>query len=168
MELLLSIIVLAILCCFVIPGFFGAPYVPTLNRQVDVSLDLLDLKPGQRLIELGCGDGKIALAAARRGLYVVAYELNPLLAAIAWLRTFRYRKQVTIIWGDFFKQELPATDGVFCFIMPKFMDAVDKKIEQSQPHPVKLVSFAMPIPHKKPLRQMENVYLYSYSGNTKK
>ena len=37
--------------------FVGPPYLPTLDKQVRTALDLLDLKKGQTLLELGCGDG---------------------------------------------------------------------------------------------------------------
>src|SRR5690242_4404691 len=99
---MIEIGILIMLACFLVPAFFGAPYVPTLKSHVAVSLDLLSLAPGQTMIELGCGDGRVVLAAAKRGYNVIGYELNPCLAVIAWVRTIGYRKQVTIIWGNFF------------------------------------------------------------------
>lgn len=155
--------VLVTLLCFAAPGFLGAPYVPTLKKYISISLDLLDLAPGQTMIELGCGDGSVVLAAAKRGYRVVGYEINPYLAAIAWFRTLRYRKQVTIIWGNLFKKELHPADGIYCFIMPKFMPDIDRKIIDSKLAPIKLVSFSMPIPAKQPVKQKDNVLLYQYS-----
>ena len=73
----------------------GAPYVPTLDRQGKIALELLDLKPGQTLLELGSGDGKMLVLAARAGLNVVGIELNPLLVGVSWLRTRRYRIGIT-------------------------------------------------------------------------
>ena len=43
----------------------GAPYLPTLGKQVNSALDLLDLKKGQRLLELGAGDGTVALVGIK-------------------------------------------------------------------------------------------------------
>lgn len=45
-------------------------------RKVHHLLDRLDLKPGQRLLEIGCGWGTLALEAARRGISVVALTLS--------------------------------------------------------------------------------------------
>ena len=42
----------------------GAPYLPTLRPQVLTGLDLLHLKKGQTMLELGCGDGRVLLEAA--------------------------------------------------------------------------------------------------------
>lgn len=160
MFLFICLGILAVFICFAVPGFFGAPYVPTLSKNMQVALDLLNLKSGQTMVELGCGDGKVVLAAAKRGWKVVGYELNPVLAAIAWLRTIRYRKQVTIVWGNFFTKQLPPADGVFCFIMPKFMPSVGKKLTDSYSS-IKLASFAFAIPDQKPHAQRDNVRLYN-------
>ena len=46
------------------------------HRKVDLLLDRLDLKPGQRLLEIGCGWGTLAIAAAKRGVEVVGLTLS--------------------------------------------------------------------------------------------
>ena len=46
------------------------------RRKVDLLLDRLDLKPGQRLLEIGCGWGSLAIAAAQRGAKVVGLTLS--------------------------------------------------------------------------------------------
>jgi len=45
-------------------------------RKVHTLLDRLDLKPGQRLLEIGCGWGTLAIEAARRGADVVGLTLS--------------------------------------------------------------------------------------------
>lgn len=45
-------------------------------RKVHVLLDRLDLKPGQRLLEIGCGWGTLAIEAAKRGASVVGLTLS--------------------------------------------------------------------------------------------
>ncbi len=142
---------------------FGAPYLPTLKKQTDTALDLLDLKPGQTLLELGCGDGRVLRAAARLGLNAVGYELNPLLVIIAWLYTLRYRKQVKIIWGNYWTQPWPEADGIFVFLLNKFMVKLDNKITREFNTPVKLVSFAFRVPDKKAIKEKGGLFLYKYS-----
>jgi hypothetical protein len=65
-----------VLVCFGLVLIVGAPYLPTLTPQVEAALDMLDLKPGQTMLELGCGDGKVLIAAAKRGWHCVGYELK--------------------------------------------------------------------------------------------
>jgi len=137
----------------------GAPYVPTLDKQAKTALELLDLKSDQTLLELGSGDGKVMLAAARAGLNVVGIELNPFLVVISWLRTRRYRKQVRIIWGDFWRVTWPECDGVFAFLLGRFMSRLDTRMHQVQKP---LVSFAFQIPGRKADTERAGVYLYRY------
>lgn len=44
-----------------------APFVPTPDPVIQAMLDLAAVRRGERLVDLGCGDGRIVLAAARRG-----------------------------------------------------------------------------------------------------
>lgn len=161
MDLFLIVLgVVILLFGFVV--FFGAPYLPTLSPQVRAALELAELKPGQHLLELGSGDGKVLLAAAKQGIRVTGYELNPLLVIISWVRTFRYRKLVKVVWGNFWQVNLPKADAVFVFLLPKYMDRLDKKIIQQTSGSVKLVSFAFTIRGKKVDAEKEGVYLYKY------
>ena len=140
----------------------GAPYLPTLKPQVKTALKLADLQPGQTLLELGCGDGKVLVAAAQQGLYAVGYELNPLLFVDAWLRTRRFRKQVRVVWGNFWRKNWRPADAIFVFLLPKYMTKLDTAIERYNHKPVKLVSFAFSIPAKRPSAIEGGVFVYDY------
>ncbi|MBC7546258.1 class I SAM-dependent methyltransferase [Candidatus Saccharibacteria bacterium] len=140
----------------------GAPYLPTLSPQVTAALTLAKLKPGETLLELGCGDGKVLIAAARAGYNAVGYELNPIMALIAWARTRRYKKQVRVVCGDFWQTDWPQSAAIFAFLLPRYMDKLDKRILQYNHKPVKLVSFAFKIPEKKINSELAGVFLYNY------
>lgn len=158
---LLIVLAVSLLLGFVV--FFGPPYVPTLRRNMDAALDLLDLKPGQTMLELGSGDGRVLVAAAKRGINVVGIELSPVLAIISWLRTRRYRKRVRIIWGNYFMVSWPPADAIFTFMIPRQMGKLDKHIQRWRgKKPVRLASFAFQIPGKKPAAVSNGVFLYEY------
>jgi hypothetical protein len=160
-DLLLALIVITILC-FGFVVFFGAPYVPTMKPQVEAAFELLELQPGQHLLELGCGDGKVLIAAAQRGIRATGYELNPLLFLLCLLRTFRYRRLVRVKLADFWQSDWPKADAVFGFILPKLMPKLDAKIVGQKRVPLKVVSFAFAIPGKKIVRQQAGIFLYEY------
>ncbi len=162
---LLSLLITIVFLLFAFVVAFGAPYLPTLGKQVEEALDLIDLKPNQKLLELGCGDGKVVVAAAERGMQVIGYEINPILAFICWARTRKYRGKVKIVWGDSWKQDFPETDGIFVFLLDKYMEKLDKKIVHSkQKNKIKLVSFAFKIPEKKFVKEKSGLYLYEYNN----
>ena len=151
-----------IIFCFVFVLLFGAPFLPTLRPQIDIALDLLDLQAGQTMLELGCGDGRVLVAAARRGLNAVGYELNPILIVISWVRTRPYRHRVRVVWGDFWRTSWPHAEGIFSFILPRYMSKLDKKVAQYSYRPLRIASFAFVIPGKEPQTVKEGVYLYEY------
>lgn len=148
--------------CFGFVLLVGAPFLPTLKPQIKAALDLLNLKSGQTMLELGCGDGRVLIAAAERSWRVVGYELNPILALIAWLRTRRYGKLVRVVWGDYWAANWPKANGIFAFILPRYMHKLDKKIMQYPHHSIRLASFAFPIPDRSPIAKKSGVYLYLY------
>jgi hypothetical protein len=162
MELLIYLVVLVIVLSFGLIVFVGAPYVPTLTPQVAAALKLADLQPGQTMLELGSGDGKVLIAAAQQGIQVVGYELNPFLVVISWLRTRRYRQLVTIKMGNFWNTSWPKAEVIFVFLHPRFMQKLDKKIIQYNHKPVNLVSFAFEVPNRKPVTKLQGVLLYEY------
>jgi SAM-dependent methyltransferase len=143
--------------------FVGPPYLPTMRKQTDAALDMLDLKPGDTLLELGSGDGRVMLAAAKRGLKVVGIELNPFLIVVAWIVTFKYRSQVRFIWGSYWGAPWPRADAVFTFMLPRYMKRVDERMVKWRPDvPTKLASFAFAIPGREPIEKRDGVYLYEY------
>jgi cyclopropane-fatty-acyl-phospholipid synthase len=58
---------------------FASPDQPleeAQRRKIALLLDRLDLKPGQRLLDIGCGWGSLAIEAAKRGVAVVGLTLS--------------------------------------------------------------------------------------------
>lgn len=57
---------------------YDVPYVSTPRPLVQRMLDLAALTPADYLIDLGCGDGRIAIAAAQRGARALGVDIDPL------------------------------------------------------------------------------------------
>jgi SAM-dependent methyltransferase len=160
--MIVSLVLILVVLLFGFVILFGPPYLPTRRAQLNAALDLLDLKPGQTLLELGSGDGRVVLAAAKQGWNVVGIELNPVLVLVSRLRTWRYRRQVRIIWGDYFRVTWPPAEGIFTFMIQRQMAKLDQHIEQWHRKPVRLASLAFYIPDKKPAAKREGIFLYKY------
>lgn len=162
-----------IFCAIIFVAFtfvvaFGAPFLPTLKSRVPEAIDLASLKPGQTLLELGSGDGRVLRQAAKSRIHAIGYELNPLLVIYSKVRLFRYRKYVDIRWGNFWKGKWPEVDAIFVFLLQPYMEKLDKKITQEYQDGVRLVSFAFTVPGKKPSRSINGMYLYIYNKQLKR
>lgn len=154
---------LVLVLAFGLAVFFGAPYLPTLNRQQAAALDLLNLKPGQIFYDLGSGDGRILLAAADRGATAIGYEINPFLVAVVWLRSRRSRGKVKIIWGNFWRADISDADAIFIFLINRHMPRLDRYLSrQFKAKKVAVVSHAFQIPGRSPKKQASGLYFYTY------
>jgi pimeloyl-ACP methyl ester carboxylesterase/precorrin-6B methylase 2 len=58
--------------------FTDIPFVPTATNVVDTMLDAANIKPGDVLVDLGSGDGRIVMAACKRfGIQATGVEIDP-------------------------------------------------------------------------------------------
>ncbi|MDB5175304.1 MAG: hypothetical protein JWM81_162 [Candidatus Saccharibacteria bacterium] len=159
MSLIFGIIIVLVVC-FGGVLLFGAPYLPSLSKQTRAAIQLAGPAKGGTLLELGCGDGKVVIAAAEAGWRVVGYELNPILAAITWLRTRKYRDRVRVVYGNFWTAEWPECQVIFTFLLPKYMNKLSNKVIQECDESVKLVSFAFVVPNTRPSKELDGVFAY--------
>ena len=58
-------------------GYLDAPFQSTPAELVERLLDLAQVGAGDRLIDLGCGDGRIVIAASRRGAEALGIDIDP-------------------------------------------------------------------------------------------
>ena len=156
-----------IMLCLVLPfGFvllYGAPYLPTRKRPANTALDMLQLKKGDVFVYPGCGDGAVIIEAAKRGYICYGYELNPFVWLIAKWRTRKYKNSVHIYCRNFWNVTLPKnTQGVFVFLLDKYMVRFDEKMIAELPKGAKLVSYTFEIPDKPKKEDKQALYLYTY------
>ncbi len=165
MTTIVFIVVGIVLACFAGVLLKGAPYLPTLRAQGNTALDLLDLQPGQTLLELGSGDGTVLKLAAERGIRSVGIELNPILVVISKIRLRKYDNLVEVRWGNFWAKPWPQADGVFVFLLDKYMSRLDARMNA---YGGRLASIAFAVPGKKPAHNKNGVLLYDYSASKPK
>lgn len=154
-------ILFGLVICFGFVLLFGAPYVPIHAKQARLAVELADLSRGDKFYELGCGDGKMLILAAKTGAQVVGVELNPILFLVSKLRTFK-RPNIKVLYGSFWSINLSDADVVFVFLLNKFMTKLDKKLTEELKPESKLISYVFMIPDKEIINQKESVYLYKY------
>ena len=94
---------------------------PTPDAMVDRMLLLAGLKPSDTLIDLGSGDGKIVIAAARAGARGVGVEFNPELVTLARQRAnlAGVADRAHFEQGDIFSYDFSRASVVTLYLLPK-------------------------------------------------
>ncbi|XP_030061163.1 ATP synthase subunit C lysine N-methyltransferase isoform X2 [Microcaecilia unicolor] len=64
------------------------PFVPATSTQIENVLKMLRTRSGS-VVDIGSGDGRIVIAAAKEGFQAVGYELNPWLVLYSRYRAWR-------------------------------------------------------------------------------
>ncbi len=97
------------------------PYVPTPQPVVDKMLDMANVKKGDVLYDLGCGDGRIVITAAKeRGARGVGIDLNPqrISEAEANAKQAGVTDRVKFMEGDLFKANFADATVVTLYLLP--------------------------------------------------
>ena len=97
-------------------------WVPTSDELVTNMLKIAKVGPSDLVYDLGAGDGKIAIAAAKQfGATAVGIEFNPEMAALGQRNAQRagVSKQVKIIQGDIFKEDFSKATVVTMYLLPE-------------------------------------------------
>ena len=99
-----------------------APFVPTPPAVVDRMLEMAKLTPGDRLIDLGSGDGRIVLRAAQRfGARGLGIEHNAELVAAATQTAQRdgLAHLARFERGDLFETDLSGAQVIALYLLPE-------------------------------------------------
>jgi SAM-dependent methyltransferase len=98
-------------------------FAPAELEAIERALDLADLQEGEHFVDLGCGDGGVLVAAARRGAWVTGVECDPDLADQARQALARedLDDHAAVVVGDLFQPDLlgdAVPDVLFSYLSP--------------------------------------------------
>jgi len=134
---------------------YVAPYVPTPPQVIRQMLVLAELRPGEVFFDLGAGDGRAVVMAAKDfGARAVGVELREDLVkrALSTVYEQRLQNRVTIVNGDLFNVDLTSADVVFLYLTTSANEKVKPKLEAELKHGVRVVSHDYEIVGWKPIK----------------
>ncbi len=147
---------------YAIPFLFGAPFEPSHKKQFDEIIKFADAKKGDRIAELGSGDGRIVIELAKKGAIVHGFEINPLLILYSKVRIKKLglQKNAIIHWKSFWKTSLNNYNTIIIFQFHTIMRRLENKIKKEAKKNTKIISSIWEFPALKPIKKSEDVYLY--------
>lgn len=97
------------------------PYVPTPDLVVDRMLEMADVGPGDYVVDLGSGDGRIVIEAARRGAAGYGIDIDPERVSEARLNAKNSKVDNRVVFkrGDIFKEDFREASVVTMYLLPE-------------------------------------------------
>lgn len=141
-----------------------APYVTSPISVVDKMLEAAGLRSGDTLYDLGCGDGRIVLAAAKGfGAKAVGVEISDALAKRArqQAESLGLQDQVRIVTGDMMNVDVSPASVVSLYLMTEANETLRPKLERELKAGARVVSLEFKVRGWKPTK-VEKVELHNH------
>ncbi|MDO8269139.1 MAG: 50S ribosomal protein L11 methyltransferase [Candidatus Levybacteria bacterium] len=138
------------------------PYFATSRYRVDTMVHLSNVTQIDKVADLGTGDGRIAIAFAKEGAWVDAYELdNDLLKkAKEAVKKEKLGNHIKILKKDFWEVDLSEYDIICVYPMPDIIIELEEKLLTELKPGARVLLNYYPFPDWKFTTCENNVYLY--------
>ncbi|MEW5805519.1 MAG: 50S ribosomal protein L11 methyltransferase [Patescibacteria group bacterium] len=159
---LIAILILIGVIIFLIPAVRWLPFVPSEKDRVGTMVELARIKPGEKAVDLGSGDGRIVIALAQTGAEAHGYEINPLLV---WWSRYRIKRagltdKAFIHQKDFWQEDLSQYQLVVIYGISFIMSRLEKKLTKELKSGARVVINDAVFPNLKYSQKQDKVYLY--------
>ena len=135
----------------------AGPYVPTPRVIVDEMLRLADIRAGDVVYDLGSGDGRLVITAAKRfGARGVGVELQKELVelATAGAKDEGVAERVKFLQGDLFEADIRDATVVTLYLLPRFVTRLVPKLRAELRPGTRIVSHDYPLAPWPPDKQL--------------
>lgn len=122
-------------------------WVPTPEPMVELMLDMANVTPEDVVVDLGSGDGRLVIAAARRGARARGVEYNPDMVALSRQRAVEagVQARATFVEGDMFEADISDATVMAVFLLTENMRRLQPKFLSLRPG-TRIVSNTFGIP----------------------
>jgi precorrin-6B methylase 2 len=119
-------------------------FVPTPNEVIDKMLDLAKVSAKDVVYDLGCGDGRIVIAAAKRGARAVGIDIDPqrIKEATANIKAEKVSNRVRLIEGDLFETDISEATVVTLYLLNRLNEKLKPKLMKDLKPGTRVVSHA--------------------------
>lgn len=169
--LLFLIVFVCIFICVVISLltkslFNGAYFAETSDARLQTIFELAEVTKHDHVLDIGAGDGRIVLAAAKRNVASsTGIEINPILVCISHLKLkllkLNTTTEIDLNHGNLWQFDTSPYSVVILYGIPSMMSDLKKKLKKELKPGTKVISILFPIPGWKPHKHRNDIYLYT-------
>lgn len=148
-----------------VPAIYGLPSRPTSPDRIRAALKLANLQPDELLYDLGSGDGRVIVIAAREfGARAVGIEIGPVQRAFSRLKVLYngVSDRVRIEAGNFYKSDVREADVVFIYATSTEVAKLASHLESQMKPGSRVVSISADFPEWEPTLFDEQGLIFVY------
>lgn len=109
----------------------GAPFIATSKSLTRKIVALAEIHPGERVYDLGCGDGRFLIEANKfYGASAIGIEISPLVCCLAKLTAWLNRADIVIRCSNFKRCDFSDADVIFCYLVPDQMPILGERFKE--------------------------------------
>ncbi len=144
---------------------WGAPWVPTAPATIRKMLQMAEVQPGQKVVDLGAGDGRIVIMAAREfKARAAGVEIDPLRCWLAnvFIRLSGLRDWARVYYGNMYSFDLTDADVVTLYLLHPTNQALKERLARQLRPGAKVVSHSFLMAGWTPsaLDDTRNIFMY--------
>jgi len=142
--------------------FIGSPFVPTPYTIVDQLLTLTRVGKGDIVYDLGSGDGRILISAAKKGAMAIGWEINPILVVWTIISSLfaGVKGYVKVNVSDYRGAPLYDATVIVVYSLPERLYEIEKMIRKQCKRGTRIISYRFPLQTFTPKQQKNGIYLY--------
>lgn len=161
----LAFLILVLAIWMMWPMVIGAVFVSTPMNKVNKMLEMAEVGKEDHLIDLGSGDGRIVIEAARKyGASSVGIEADPIRVFWSRLRVMSngLDGKVEIVWGNLFNSDLSKASVVTIYQGQGINNRLKAKFEKELESGARIVSYSFTFEGWEPVKNDPILDLYLY------
>ena len=150
----------------------GLPWIPTRPARIHHALALANISPGDILYDLGSGDGRVLVMAAREfGARAIGIEISPIHCLVARVNAILggINNKVEIRWASFYKVDFSDADVIFVYMTSREATRLQPHLERQLRPGARVISISCEIAAWQPVEfnRDELIYLYRMESKSK-
>lgn len=118
-------------------------------------IELAKIKKGDRVYDLGCGDGRLVTMAAEKGARATGFEISPLVFLWAQILQLFRKTKGEILWKNIWKVDISDADIIFLYLFPEMMKRFDTDFYPKLKKGTRIVAHGFRLKNHKPVESWQ-------------
>jgi cyclopropane fatty-acyl-phospholipid synthase-like methyltransferase len=156
----------------IIPVFFGAPWHPLSDKNIDRIIKFAGLRPGEKFYDLGSGDGRVLIAASKKkNARGVGVEIDPIKVWLSryFIMTGKLSSKISIYRGNMFGFDVSEADVIYLYLTHQALDRLFPEILDRMKPSARIICYRFCIRNLEPTKvnKEKNLFLYNLNKGRK-